>query len=339
MSLANKYRPHTFEDVVGQESTIKILTRQVELEKYPNCYLFCGPTGTGKTTIARILATEINKHSGTPIEMDAASNNSVDNVREIIDHAYERALDSEYRINIIDEAHMITTAGWNAFLKCIEEPPKYTIFMFCTTNPEKLPATISNRLMRFNLAKIPNSKINERLIDICNKESLKFDNDGIDYITKMSDGGMRDAIANLEKVANYSNDINLDNCLTALGGVSDIAILDLLYDLTDGNSNKVLSFIEDSYYKGVDLKQLVDQLIHTSLDISKYCLFNKNISMTSIPSSYEKRVNEVAGIRPTLSECGKAYNELASKFLTLKYQLKNCTNIKDTIEVVLLSLC
>ena len=132
-SLAVRYRPDKFEEVCGQGATITILRRQLELREFKNAYLFVGPSGVGKTTLARIFANGINQGVGQPIEIDAASNNGVDNVKAIVSSAQERSLDSEYKIYIVDEAHMITTAGWNAFLKCIEEPPQYTIFIFCET--------------------------------------------------------------------------------------------------------------------------------------------------------------------------------------------------------------
>ena len=129
-SLATIYRPVDFDSVKSQESIIKILKRQLELEQFSNVYLLCGPSGCGKTTVARIFANEVNKGKGIPIEIDAASNNGVDNIRNIIDAADGRSLDSEYKIFIIDECHMLTTQSWNALLKTIEEPPKYTIFYF-----------------------------------------------------------------------------------------------------------------------------------------------------------------------------------------------------------------
>lgn len=172
-SLATKYRPQTFETVSSQSAIITILRKQLELKKYTNCYAFCGPSGCGKTTIARIFGNAINQGKGNIIEIDGASNNGVDNIRAIIEEANSRSIDSEYKIFIIDECHMITTAGWNAFLKTIEEPPKYTIFMFCTTNPEKMPATINNRVMKFNLSKVDTNLIRKRLEYICEQEGLE----------------------------------------------------------------------------------------------------------------------------------------------------------------------
>ena len=137
--LATKYRPNTFSEVVGQQAVIKILQRQIELDKISQCYLFCGASGCGKTTLARIFAKELNGSFNGLVEMDAASNNGVDNVRSIVEDAKQRSISSKYKVFIIDECQSITTQGWQAFLKCIEEPPKFTIFIFCTTDPQKVP--------------------------------------------------------------------------------------------------------------------------------------------------------------------------------------------------------
>ena len=227
MSLATKYRPKTFEECLGQASTIKILKRQLELKQYSNCYLFAGPSGIGKTTSARIFANLINEGKGNPIEIDAASNNGVDNVREIVASANERSIDSDYKVFIIDEAHSISTQGWQAFLKCIEEPPKYTIFMFCTTNPEKIPATINNRVMRFSLSKVATDAIRQRLEFICQQEGFTNYTEACDYIAKLSLGGVRDAIATLEKCANYDTDLNINNVLACIGNFSHEVMFDL----------------------------------------------------------------------------------------------------------------
>ena len=162
-ALATKYRPTTFDDVVGQDSTKIILQQQLETGEFKNAYLFVGSAGTGKTTCARIFADEINKHEGTPIELDAASNNGVDDVRNIIQQAKTKSLDSEYKVFIIDECHSLSNTAWQAFLKLIEEPPAKSIFIFCTTNPEKIPKTILSRVQRFDFKRISQDGIVDRL--------------------------------------------------------------------------------------------------------------------------------------------------------------------------------
>ena len=233
-SLAVKYRPKKFDDCLSQNSTIKILKQQIEKRSFGNCYLFAGSSGCGKTSIARILAQLINNNNGSPIEIDGASNNGVDAVRAIIDSANERSLDSDYKIFIIDECHAITSQAWQAFLKCIEEPPKYTIFMFCTTNPEKIPETILNRVIRFNITKVSNNLIKDRLLFICKQEGFYNYEEACDYISKLAEGSVRSAIAYLEKCSNYSHDLDIKNVLNCLGNFSYKSFFDLTNYLIDG---------------------------------------------------------------------------------------------------------
>ena len=272
MSLATKYRPTTFEEVCAQKTIIKILNKQLELKQYPNCYMFCGKSGCGKTTIARILANKINNNCGSPIEIDGASNNGVDNVRSIINEAKERSLDSEYKIFIIDEAQMITNAGWNAFLKCIEETPKYTIFMFCTTDPQKIPETIQNRVMRFNLTSIPSDIIKQRLDYICLKESFMDYEEGTSYISKIVDGNMRDAITQLEKVSNYDKNINLNNVMNVLGFYSYDILFNLTNSIIDSNNQKLLECLKTVFSINNNLINFIDQYIRFVLDLGIYSI-------------------------------------------------------------------
>lgn len=170
-ALAIKYRPSTFDDVTEQESIKTILQQQLESKQIQHCYLFVGGAGTGKTTTARIFANEINNGEGNPIELDAASNNSVDDMRDLIQQSQTKSLTSEYKVFIIDECHMITVQGWNAILKLIEEPPAKSIFIFCTTDPQKIPKTILSRVQRYDFQRISQQGIVDRLLYILECEN------------------------------------------------------------------------------------------------------------------------------------------------------------------------
>ena len=173
-SLAVKYRPRNFSEVVEQSATKVILQQQLSSGEIKNAYLFCGSAGTGKTTCARIFANEINKGQGNPIEMDAASNSGVDDVRNIIEQAKTKSLNSEYKIFIIDECHSISNTGWQAFLKLIEEPPAKSIFIFCTTDPQKIPRTILSRVQRYDFQRISQAGLVDRLCYILETEGYEL---------------------------------------------------------------------------------------------------------------------------------------------------------------------
>ena len=332
-SLAVKYRPQKWEDVCGQASIIKILIRQLELNQLRNAYLFAGASGCGKTTLARIFANRINNNIGHLEEIDAASNNGVDNVKAIIKSAQERAIDSKYKIFIIDECHMITQQGWNAFLKCIEEPPAFTIFIFCTTDPQKIPATILNRVQRYNITRINTDKIKERLNYICEQEGYINFIESVDYIAKISSGGMRDAISTLEKCASYSTDLSINNVLSALGNFSYHTMFELVNSLIDGNEQSVLNIIDGFYNSGNDLKLFVDMFISFCLDISKYIIF-QSCDILKIPTSMEEFLKNSTNFE----NAGQYYMYLVNQLLELKNMLKNDTNVKTTTEIMLLKI-
>ena len=331
-SLANKYRPSEFSDVSSQSSLIKILERQIETNTFKNCIIMAGPSGCGKTTLARIFANKINKGLGEPIEVDAASNNGVDNVRVIIDSAIERSLDSKYKVFIIDEAHMITTAGWNAFLKCVEEPPEFTVFIFCTTDPQKIPFTIQNRCQIFSLSRINNDDIVKRLEYICNCEAYRYTKEAIEYITKLSQGSMRQAISYLDKCKDLSSDITLENAIACLGNYSYDVMFNLTNYIIDGNKSEIINTIENLYQNGSDLKLFISNYLEFILQVYKYCLLG-NLSVTTIPESMKNSVDYVVGI-----ENPKDYfNYLTEKILGIKMAIKNDTDIKTTIEIMLIN--
>lgn len=333
-ALYNVYRPHKFEDVCSQTSIISVLKRQIELNQFKNCYLFCGASGCGKTTIARILANEINKGVGNPIEIDAASNNGVENIREIVAKANERSLDSEYKIIIVDEVHCLTSQSWQAFLKCLEEPPKYTIFMFCTTDPQKIPATIINRVMRFNLTKIPTNQIRDRLRYICEQEHFTNYDEAIDYISKLANGGMRDAISFLDKASAYSTDLNINNVLNILGNFSYRMFFDITNAIIDGKDDIVISNVEEIFNQGNDLKLFIEQYLDFVLDLFKYSVF-ASLDLIKIPPTFKEDIDYIVGD----SSSKNYFSKFVDRVLEIKNTIKYDTNIKSTIEVMFIQMC
>ena len=338
-ALAVKYRPKQFSEVIGQDVVVKILKQQLETNEFSHAYLFCGPSGDGKTTLARIFAKELNHGYGLPIEMDAASNNGVDNVRTIIDDSKQRALDAEYKVIIIDECHAITNQGWQAFLKCIEEPSMYTVFIFCTTDPQKIPATILNRVMRFNLSRISSDKIRDRLKYIASQEGFINYDESCDYIAKLACGGMRDAIAMLEKCAGYSKDLCITNVIQSLGNFSYETFIKLTNNLVERNQQEVLRIIEDCFNNSGDLKLFIEQYLDFVLDLNKYCLF-KDINLTKIPLSLEANNSEMCIKYVVGFEGSTAYfNQLMFKIFDIKNSLRYDTMPKTTISVGLINIC
>lgn len=274
-TLATKYRPSTFEDVCEQSSTKTILQNQLRTGTFKHAYLFTGPAGCGKTTCARIFAKEINGGRGNALEMDAASNSGVDDVRNIIQQAQTQSIDSEYKVFIIDECHAISNAGWQAFLKLIEEPPAKSIFIFCTTDPQKIPATILSRVQRFSFNRINIPTIYENLAKIADFEALKPSKSMLDalyYIAELSDGGMRDAITLMDKCLSYKRDFNRDDVSDVIGYVGQGDLLDFIAEIDD--RAKSLKRIDEYYLKGISLKQFINQVYAEVLKQDEKAIIN-----------------------------------------------------------------
>ena len=339
-SLAVKYRPKTFSDVAGQSTTTKILTKVLEKQSFKNAYLFAGPSGCGKTTLARCFANAINGGIGEPIEIDAASNGNVDQIRAIIESANQRSLTGIYKIYIIDECHAISTAGFQAFLKGIEETPEYTIFIFCTTEPNKIPATILNRMQRFNIAKINSQEIKERLTFICQQEGFTNYEDTCELISKLCDGCMREAITKLDQCADLSTDLGLTNTKEVLGEAPFERMLKLTNCLIGGNEQFTLAAIETLASEGRDLKQFINDYLGFVLELTKYILF-KNIDITNIPAYLENSADDMTSVSYTTSFDGAIqwFNYLTDKLLEIKSAIKFDTAVKAVIEASLLQVC
>lgn len=341
-SLASFYRPQSWSEIVGQESIVLTLKKQLQTNNFKNAYLLSGPSGDGKTTIARCFAKDINKGFGTPIEIDAASNNGVDNIRLLIEESKSRALDCEYKVIIIDECHSLTIQAWQALLKTIEEPSPFTIFIFCTTELQKVPDTIQNRCCRFNLTKISTDLIIKRLEYICSCEGLINYKEACNYIARLADGGMRNAISMLEKCADYNTDLSIENIITVLGNFSYNSFITITNNLIDGNQKSILAEINSIYNNGKDLKLFIDQYLEFIIDITKYIIFG-NIMVTKLPASLEKQksIDDVNCIQYVINIDNniKFFNDLATVLLQLKNIIKTESNPKSSIEVTFINIC
>lgn len=288
--LANKYRPKTFEDVSEQGAIKTIIENQIENNDLRNAYLFCGGAGTGKTTCARIIANMINEGKGNPVELDAASNNSVEDVRRIIADSKFKSMDSKYKIYIIDECHSLSNAAWQAFLKLLEEPPKFTVFMFCTTDPQKIPGTILSRVQRYNFQRISKKGIINRLKYIIrsenientevSKEIITYQDEAIDYIAKQAQGGMRDAITTLDKCLAYSKNLSLENVIEVLSaGVTPYDLSEFTLCLLEKDTAAALGLLSSFFMAGIDMNLLVNNYFEFLLNLQKYLILgNKDVS-------------------------------------------------------------
>lgn len=342
ITLAVKYRPKTFDDVVEQEAIKDILTEQIETNSFKHAYLFCGPAGCGKTTAARIFANDLNKGKGNPIEVDAASNNGVDNIREIIDNAKRKSLDSEYKVYIVDECHMLSTGAWNAMLKLLEEPPAGTIFIMCTTDPQKIPATILSRVQRYDFSKIALDKIVERLKFIMAMENeeacesgcdevFEFDSEALEYIAKLAEGGMRDAITMLDKCLSLSPTLTVETVVKALGTVNYGIHFELLYQLASRGSLKAVEIVETVYNSGKDIKQFIKQFQFFVLDVCKYQMFEsfKYVAIPELPEYKTKMEDE------DYEDCLKVLEWARQLNADIKWE----SNAKAMIETSILVFC
>lgn len=334
MNLAVKYRPQHFEDVVCQDNVKKVLSNQLQTGEIKQAYLFCGSSGTGKTTSARIFANDVNGGKGKPIEIDGASNNGVDNIRSIIDDCRMKSLDSKYKVYIIDEVHMLSIGAFNALLKVLEEPPKGVIFILCTTDPHKIPATILSRLQRFDFKRIPQFEIVNRLKYILNEEgNTTYDIEALEYIAKLADGGMRDAIMKLDTVLGYTTNITLQAVLDCLGITNYEHLLKIVQGIINKQADEPIQIIDSIYRDGKDLKLFVKDLNKFVLDLCKLNI-TRNKELTMIPTDIMRQCIHIATntSKYDLVDILDGVNNLLDK---IKYE----QNPKNLIESELIILC
>lgn len=278
-ALYRKFRPTEFKDVKGQDAVVTTLKNQIKTGRIGHAYLFCGTRGTGKTTVAKIFAKAVNcEHpvDGSPceecemcktisagtsmnvIEIDAASNNGVDNIREIREEVAYRPTEGKYKVYIIDEVHMLSIGAFNALLKTLEEPPEYVIFILATTEAHKIPVTILSRCQRYDFKRISIDTICERLQELIEKEGLDVEDRAVRYIAKMADGAMRDALSLLDQcVAFYINQrLTYDHVLEVLGAVDTEVFSRLLRQLVKKDVKQVIETVDELIMQGRELSQL-----------------------------------------------------------------------------------
>ena len=362
-ALYRKFRPNTFEDVKGQDHIVTTLKNQIKADRIGHAYLFCGTRGTGKTTIAKIFARSVNCENpvdGSPcgecptckaiavgasmnvIEIDAASNNGVDNIREIVDEVSYSPTEGKYKVYIIDEVHMLSIGAFNALLKTLEEPPSYVIFILATTEAHKLPITILSRCQRYDFKRITIETIVERMKELVASENVRIEEKALRYIGKAADGSMRDALSLLDQCIafNFGEELTYDKVLNVLGAVDTGVFSDLLGFVTSKNILGAIELLEQIVIQGRELTQFVT-------DFTWY-LRNLLLVKTSGNQEGQFALEDIIDASTDTMQCFREEAESIDADTIMRYirifselsgQIKYASQKRVLIEMTIIKLC
>ncbi len=318
LALYRKYRPSTFDEIVGQKAVVTALRNQVKFGTVGHAYLFCGTRGTGKTSVARVFAKAVNcldPKEGSPcnecelcreaasgfniIEIDAASNNGVDNIRELRDEVVYTPVKGRYKVYIIDEVHMLSPSAFNALLKTLEEPPEHVIFILATTEPQKVMATILSRCQRYDFKRLTVEEIRSRLAYVCREEGIEAESDALAYMASYADGGMRDALSLLDQCRAYytGEAITLEKVLDVLGAVDGTVLADMTASLARGDALGLLEGVDRIFLAGRDPLQFVLSWTGYLRGVLMYRVLGDEA---------ESYVNEAENVRARMKEQGSS---------------------------------
>ena len=353
IALPLKYRPMTFDDVIGQEHVVKTLRHAIEANRIANAYLFIGPRGIGKTTMSRIFAKALNCLSPRGVEpcgqcvncreiaagrsldvteLDAASHNKVDDVKPIIESVQFKPANAKYKIFIIDECHMLSNAAWNALLKTLEEPPPHVRFIFATTEGDKVLATIVSRCQRFDLRRIQTNDIVSRLRYICEKEKIDAEEDALLAIARGAEGGMRDALSSLDQLISFKGDkVTEADALGVFGLVSRSALETLAQAILTGDVAQILSSIEMFDSSGKNMRRLAGELLqHFRNLVVVQALGPASKSLTATPDQVKVLVEQAKGI-----DAGRVFR-ICDQLADMEDKLRYVLSVRTLIEMSLI---
>lgn len=355
-ALYRKYRSQNFDEIVGQKHIITSLTNQIKNNQVGHAYLFTGTRGTGKTSIAKIFAKAINcphSHNGNPcnkceicesitngtnvdiLEIDAASNNRVDEIRELREKVKYPPVTCKYKVYIIDEVHMLTDSAFNALLKTLEEPPAYVVFILATTEVQKLPATILSRCLRFDFKLLTDEQLEAHLKYVFDDSKIKYESDALALLAKLGCGSARDTLSIADMCVAYSNrNVTYASVIEAVGMTDRQTLKSITKCLLEGNKGELLSTINLVASAGKNLVQLAKDMVGFVRDVlvCKTCKDYKNILKLSADSI--KDLEELAGITTT-----EKLIEILTKLSTLDNEFRFSTSPRNLLEITLVSLC